>query len=146
MVLAVSLPSAPCRSRTHGSCPCSSREISSGLKTRNPAVGAAEEETVSLWLGVQLGAQFSLVPRSERLGATGAQGPPVQTCCLLRLDREERVDSQSGPAANGDRARIARESCHPSLQNTGQLSPTGRGRHSQHSLSPLRDAPRGTVA
>lgn len=110
-------------------------------------MGAAEEETVSLWLGVQLGAQFSLVPRSEGLGATGAQGPPVQTCCLLRLDREERVDSRSGPAADGDRARIARESCHPRLQNTGQLSPTGReAGTASTSLSPFRDAPRGTVA
>ena len=57
------------------------------------------------------------------------------------------MDSQSGPAAKGDRARIARESCHPSLQNTGQLSPMGRGAGTAStSLSPLRDAPRGRVA
>ena len=74
VVLAASLPSAPCRSRTHGSCPCSSREISSGLKTRNPAVGAAEEDTASLWLGVLLGARFSLVPRSEGLGLLEHRG------------------------------------------------------------------------
>lgn len=60
-------------------------------------------------------------------------GPRVKGCGLLEhrgltgLDREERVDSHSGPAANGDRARTARESCHPkSAENTGQLSPTGR--------------------
>lgn len=47
-----SVPSAPCRSRTHGSCPCSSREISSGLKTRNPAVCEAEKEMLETWPGV----------------------------------------------------------------------------------------------
>jgi hypothetical protein len=41
-ILGASVPSAPCRSRTHGSCPCSSREINSGLKTRNPAVWEKE--------------------------------------------------------------------------------------------------------
>lgn len=43
-ILGASVPSAPCRSRAHGSCPCSSREISSGLKTRNPAVCEAEKK------------------------------------------------------------------------------------------------------
>lgn len=72
-VLGVSLPSAPCRSRTHGSCPCSSREISSGLKTRNPAVEVANKDTTLAWLGMQPRAQCPLASRSKGAGAVGAQ-------------------------------------------------------------------------
>lgn len=81
-VLGASLPSAPCRSRTHGSCPCSSREISSGLKTRNPAVEVANKDTKLAWLGMQPRAQRPWLPgvkgwglRRHRTASEGAPRP-----------------------------------------------------------------------
>lgn len=89
-VLGASLPSAPCRSRTHGSCPCSSREISSGLKTRNPAVEVANKDTKLAWLGMQPRAQRPWLPgvkgwglRGHRTASEGGTqaSPSAQSSC-----------------------------------------------------------------
>lgn len=106
-VRGASLLSAPCRSRTHGSCPCSSREISSGLKTRNPAVKVAKKNTALAWLGMRLRAQTPWFPGIKGQGLL-AQAEPLKKASeaedlgmavlsgsvqLLRLDREGCLDS-----------------------------------------------------
>lgn len=144
-VLGASLLSAPCRSRTHGSCPCSSREISSGLKTRNPAVKVAKKDTALAWLGMQLRAQTPWFPgvkgqrlltqaepltkasEAEVLGMAVLSGS-VQ---LLRLDSEGCLDSQPIPVCL--RARIPEDPATKESAKNRLLHPRKReARHCQH--------------